>query len=128
LFGLEATCEVAGGGGPGGEVEVEAVFQEEAGGDLTAFQDQLGFGAHGEGAYFEHPAGCGEADGLIPGLAECLHELAIGHGAGGGHIDDAVGFVGDLGVGEKEVGGAAVVEVVHPGDELFAGALCAAEA
>jgi len=64
----------------------------------------------------------------VPGLAEGLHELTVWHGFGGGHVDDAVGFVGDLGLGEQEVGGAAVVEVVHPGDELFAGALGAAEA
>jgi len=64
----------------------------------------------------------------MPGAAEGAHEVAVGEGLGRGHVDDAGGFVGKLGVGEEEVGGSAVVEIVDPGDELLAVALGASEA
>jgi hypothetical protein len=61
-------------------------------------------------------------------IAKNAHEVSIGEGLGGGHVDDAVRFVGDLGVTEQQIGDEAVIEVVQPGDILMAGAFRATEA
>jgi hypothetical protein len=40
---------------PVGVGELEAGVEETAWDDLTAFEDEFGFGAHEEGSDFEHP-------------------------------------------------------------------------
>jgi hypothetical protein len=112
-----------GGFGPGGVVEGEAVFEEDAGGDAAAFEDEFGFGAEEEGANREHPAGGGEAEALAPGSAEIAHKGEVGDGVRGGEVNGTADGGGD----EEEVDGAGVVLIVHPGDILVAAALGAAE-
>lgn len=79
--------------------ELEALLCEQTGKSAAAFENELGFGLHGDGAELEHPGGGGKAKGDAPGLAEDAHEVAVGERLGCGEVDDAVGLVGDFGLG-----------------------------
>src|SRR5258708_32051817 len=116
--------EVAGGLRPMGKSELEAGGEETAGDDLATFQDELGFGAHEEGADFNHPRGGGQADAGAPGFAYRAQKVAIGMRVGGGEVYDAGEVLG----GDEEFDGANEIGFVDPGDELIAGAIGAAEA
>src|ERR1700761_4010973 len=119
-----ASDEIAGGGGPVGEGELEASGAETARDDLTAFEDEFGFGAHEEGADLDHPGCGGQADAGAPGFADGAEEVAIGEWVRRGEVDDA----GEVLCGDEEFDGADEVGFVDPRDELIAGAVGAAEA
>src|SRR5580692_10683395 len=61
-----ASDEIPGGGWPVGEGELEASRKETARDDLTALEDEFGFGAHEEGADLDHPCCCGQTDSNAP--------------------------------------------------------------
>src|SRR5258708_18242803 len=107
-----------------GKFELKGFGEETAGDDLAALQDELGFGAHEEGADLDHPRGCGQADAGAPGFADGAEEVAIGEWVGGGEID----YAGEVLGGDEELDGADEVGFVDPGDELIAGAVGSAEA
>src|SRR5271170_1825804 len=82
-----ASDEIPGGGGPVGEGEVEAAGEQTARDDLTAFEDELGFGAQEEGADLEHPCCCRQTDSSAPCFAEDAEEVAIGERIWRGEVD-----------------------------------------
>ena len=106
------------------EGELEARGEESAWDDLTALENQFGFGAHEEGADLDHPRCSGKAHASAPGVAEGAQEVAIGKRMRGRKIDDA----GKILRGDKEFDGADEVHFMDPGDELIAGEIGAAEA
>ena len=116
--------EVPRGFRPVGKRELEAGSEEAAGDDLTALQDEFGFGAHEEGADLDHPRCSGQADAGAPGFADRAEEVAIGEWMWGGEVDDA----GEVFGGDEEFDGADEVGFVDPGDKLIAVAIGAAEA
>ena len=119
-----AESQVPGGLGPTGESELKTGGEETAGNDLTALEDELGFGAQEEGADLEHPVCCGKADASAPCFAESAEEVAVGKGMRRGQIDWACEAFG----GDDELDGADEVGFVDPGDELISGQGGAAEA
>ncbi len=123
-----ACDEILCGCRPCGERELEAVLEQKCGDDAAALEDEFALGVHEEGADLDHPLRGRKANGDVPRFAECAHEVAIRERFRCGHIHNAVSLFGDLRLGEKQISGAAVVEVVNPGDELVAGADRSAEA
>ena len=117
-------AQVLEGFGEGWEGELETAGEEFAGGDASAFEDQLGFGAQEEGPDLEHPFGGGEADGHTDGVSEEGHHVGVWQRVGCGHIDGPL----EIGVVDDPFDGAGKVEMMHPRDELMAGAHAAAEA
>jgi hypothetical protein len=109
---------------PEGEGELKTGGEEAAGNDLAALENELGFGAHEEGADLDHPRGGGEADACAPGFANGTQEVAIGERMGRGEIDDAGKVLG----GDEQFDRADEVDLVNPGDELIAGSIGPAEA
>lgn len=116
--------EVLGCFGPAGEVECEAVLEEERGDGAAGLEDQFSFGAEEEGADLEHPGGGGKSDGHAPRAAQVAQEVAVEEGVWRREVDRA----GDFFMGDEELGGADVIAVVYPGDVLVAGAFGSAEA
>src|ERR1700761_7824251 len=116
--------EIAGGGGPVREGELEASREEATGNNLTAFEDELGFCTHKEGADLKHPRCSGQAYGCLPGFAEDAEKVAVGERIWRGEVD----WAGDGWGGDDEFDGADEVDFVDPGDDLSAGIVGAAEA
>ena len=105
-----AESQVASGFWPLRKGEMEARGEEASGDDLTALEDELGFGSQEEGTDLEHPVCCGKADASTPGFAESAEEISVREGVGGGEIEWACeGLVGD-----EELDGADEVGFVDP--------------
>ena len=71
---------------PAGELELEASFQEPAWSDSAALEDQLCLRSQEEGAEFEHPRRCREAEPDAGGLPEEPREVRLRQWMRGGVV------------------------------------------
>jgi hypothetical protein len=72
-----AGYEVLDGFGPSGEVEGEAVLEQDGGDGAAALEDEFGFRAEDDGSEFEHPTWGGKAEGHAPGFAQIREEVLV---------------------------------------------------
>src|ERR1043165_4607029 len=120
---FRATSEVFKGLPDSGDLELEARFEQTMGGNATAFDDQFCLGSEKESTHLEHPIGGGQAERYATDLPKSFHHLTVGDGIGRCHVDGPA----DLAVLNQPFNRPAKIDLVNPGDELFAAAHSATE-
>lgn len=98
-------------------VEGEARFEQAAGDDTTALQQEFGVRAHHERAEFGHPLRGGQAHGNAPRGAQRAHERALRHRSGSGDVHRP----GEVVPVDQKPDSADEVAILNPGHVLCAG-------